>query len=85
MSLRQLPNIVLKELVVPDGEVDEHRGKYDTIHKTHPGISLEETRRGAWGVMEGFLEEVLSTVRPGNQDDTGLAMSMCGCRVRQRG
>lgn len=88
MSLRQQPNIVPKELA-HDGEVDEHRGKHNTIRKTHPGIGLKEMKEGyrcsSWGVMEGFLEEVLATARPGNQEDTGLAMSMCGCRARQRG
>lgn len=34
----------------------------------------------SWGIMEGFLEEVLSE----NQEETGLATSRCGCREEQR-
>ena len=89
LGLRQYPNIVLKELVDPDGEVNENRGKHNTTHETHPGIGLKEMKRErqdpSCGIMEGFLEEVLSMVRPGNQEDTGLVMSICGCKVRQRG
>lgn len=48
-------------------------------------IQGSASRGSSWGVMEGFLEEVLATARPGNQEDTGLAMNMCGCRERQRG
>lgn len=61
----------------------------NTTRKTHPGIGLEEMKEGCqdpcWGIMEGFLEEELSTGRSGNQEATGLPTSMCGYRVSKAG
>lgn len=69
--------------VAPDGESDGDRGKLNT-----GDTSSDEFQGGVpgplLGIMEGFLEEGFSTVRPENQEDSGLAKSMCGCRERQR-